>query len=373
MKKKIWIGIGVATLIILMVGVSVYRTAFAKPLAVEVMEVKQEKISSSLMVPGTLELQVEQLVFPSPELGQVEEILVEVGQQVKKGDVLVRFDDSQLSFEIEQNKISIETGYLRINQLQKQKEHLDSRKKELSEQVGKKEAEKQLAPEYDQIEMEIKLANLELKQTLLQKEALEEREKDFELTSLVEGIVLAVNEKTTELVTEVQEPLVQVGSLHSMIATGFLSEYDVLKVSKGQKVIVKSDVLPNEEWQGEVIDVASVPQSTGLGNPLENQAVQFPIIVQIDGGIELKPGFQLIMEIETEEKEGLVISSEAIIYENDKAFVYLVNDGIAHKQEVEIGITSGERMEIVEGLSDEDMIVLNPSDKVSDGMEVAVE
>ncbi|MDF1510222.1 efflux RND transporter periplasmic adaptor subunit [Robertmurraya sp. DFI.2.37] len=373
MKKKIWIGIGVATLIILMVGVSVYRTAFAKPLAVEVMEVKREKISSSLMVPGTLELQEEQSIFPSPELGKVEEILVEVGQKVKKGDVLVRFDNTQLSLEIEQNKISVESGYLRINQLQKQKEHLDSRKKELTEQIGKKEAEQQLAPEYDQIETEKRLANLDLKQTLLQKEALEERIKDFELSSLVDGIVLTVNENMTELVTEVQEPLVQVGSLQNMIATGSLSEYDVLKVRTGQKVIVKSDVLPNEEWQGEIIDVANVPQSTGLGNPLENQAVQFPIIVQINGGIELKPGFQLIMEIETEEKEGLVISSEAIIYEDDKTFVYLVNDGIAHKQEIEIGITSGERMEVVEGLKAEDMIVLNPSDKVSDGMEVTVE
>ncbi|MGG0718415.1 efflux RND transporter periplasmic adaptor subunit [Robertmurraya massiliosenegalensis] len=373
MKKKLWIGVGVATLIIIMVGVSAYRTAFAKPLAVEVMEVKQEKISSTLMVPGTLELQEEQSVFSSPELGKVEEILVEVGQQVKKGDVLVRFDDSQLNLEIEQNKISVESGYLRINQLQKQKEHLDSRKKDLSDQIGKKEAEKQLASEYDQIEMEIRLANLDLKQTLLQKDALEERVKDFELTSLVEGTVLTVNENATELVTEVQEPLVQVGSLHSMIATGSLSEYDVLKVRSGQKVILKSDVLPNEEWEGEIVNVASVPQNTGLANPMENQAVQFPIIVQINDGIDLKPGFQLIMEIETEEKEGFVISSEAIIYEDDKTFVYLVNDGIAHKQEIEIGITSGERMEVVEGLKAEDTIVLNPSDKVSDGMEVTVQ
>lgn len=372
MNKKVWIGIGVATLILLMVGVSVYRTVFAKPPSVHTVEIKEEEISSILMIPGTLELQDEQSVYLSPEKGELKEILVEEGQQVKTGDVLARFDSKELSYEIEQNKLSVESGYLRIQQLDKQRDHLDTKKKDLTKQIGKKEAEKQLAAEYDQIEMEKKLANLDLKQTLLQKDALEQRSKELEVTSLVDGTILAVNEQATPSATDVQEPILVVGSLNKKIATGLLSEYDALKVKNGQKVMLYSDALPGEEWKGEITKVGLIPQSSGLATPLEAQAVQYPITVQIEKDhLNLKPGFQLIMEIETEKVKGLVIPVEAIQYEQEKSFVFIVEKGIAKKQEIELGISSGDKAEVVNGLTSGDRIISNPSDKVTDGMEVS--
>lgn len=367
MKKKIWIGVGVAAIILIMIGVSVYRTAFAKPQAVKVIEAQQDEISSLLMIPGTLELEHEQTIFTSPENGEVEEILVEEGQEVKKGDVLVKFNNPQLMLEVEQNKLAVESGYLRINQLDKQKKALDDRKKELVKQIGKKEADKQLSSEYDQHEMEKKLANIELKQTLLQKDALEKRVKELEITSLIDGTVFTA-EAPSQSPTELQ---VKLGSLSNMLATGLLSEYDVLKVEIGQRVILQSDALPDEKWEGEIVKVATVPESNSLASPIENQAVQYPITVSINSkNMKLKPGFQLIMEIETEKKKGLVIPVDAVSYEQEQSYVYVVDNGVARKREVTIGISSGDKIEIIKGLKEGDKVIKNPSSKITDGMEV---
>ncbi|MDQ0157322.1 efflux RND transporter periplasmic adaptor subunit [Robertmurraya andreesenii] len=373
MKKKIWIGIGVTALLLTMIGISVYRTAFSKPPTVKIIEAKLEEVSSLLMTPGTLELADEQSVFASPEIGEVEEILVEKGQQVKKGDILVKFKNPQLMLELEQNKLSIESGNLRINQLDKQKKALDDRKKELVKQIGKKEADKQMASEFEQLDMEKKLANIELKQTLLQKDALEKRVKELEVVSLIDGMVLSVHEPT-QAPTDTAQPIVIVGSLKSLIATGLLSEYDVLNVKEGQRVILQSDALPDEKWEGEIIEVGTIPASSALSNTLENQAVQYPISVQLQStNIPLKPGFQLIMEIETEKKKGIAVPIDAITYEQEKSYVFVVQDGVAHKQEVTIGISSGEKIEIVKGLKAGDKLIKNPSGKITDGMEVSTQ
>jgi len=374
MKKKVWIGIGITTLIVVMVGVSVFRTVFAETPSVLVTEAKKEEISSFLMIPGSLELQNTQEVYESPEFGEIDEILVEEGQKVKKGEVIAKLKNQQLELEVEQNEISIESGYLRINQVLKQIDHLDERKKDLRKQIGKKEADKQLEPEYDQLEAEKRMANLELRQTLLQKDLLEERVKDLEITSLLDGTVISVNETPPNPAqAATPEPRILIGTLNKTVASGQLSQYDALKVKEGQKVILESDAVPDEQWQGEVSKVGTLPIEHGVGMQGDSQAVQYPIIISLTSDkMDLKPGFQLVMEIETERKETLVIPAEAVKYEGDKTFVYIVEDNIARQSEIKIGITSGESLEILDGAKEGDQIIVNPSEHIADGTEVTI-
>ena len=105
----------------------------------------------------------------SPEKGELKELLVEEGQEIKSGTVVATLQNPQLELEVEQNKLAIESANLKINQLDKQLKLLKEKEKTLTDQIGKEEAKKQLDPEYEQLEMEKKLANLELKQTTLTK------------------------------------------------------------------------------------------------------------------------------------------------------------------------------------------------------------
>jgi HlyD family secretion protein len=374
MKKKVWIAIGVSILIIGMVGISVYRQAFAKGPDVETAEVKTEELSSTLMIPGTLNLESKQEVYYSPEKGEVKEILVSVGQQVKQGDVLAKLENQQLELEVEQNKLAIESSYLKINGLKKQKEKLNEQKKELSKEIGEKEAEKQLSSEFDQVELEQKTADLDLRQTLLQKELLAKQAAELEIKSTIDGVVLSVEQPTSLSAAEaanVHGPMILVGNMGGMVATGALSEYDTLKVSIGQKVKLTSDAVPDQQWEGEIIQIGTLPKENNVSATGESQAVQYPVKVKVTSSeMNLKPGFQLIMEIETDKKQGLTIPVDALMGEGDESFVYQLEGKKAKRTEVKVGITSGEKVEIVKGLKSGNEVILSPSEGITDGMEV---
>ena len=183
MRKKVWIAIVVIFLILLTIGVSVYRQVFAKDPMVQTETVKVEDISSMLLIPGQLQLQDEQKVYITADQGELEEVLVQEGQPIKKGDVLVRIENDQLRLEVEQNKLATESGYLKVNQIKKQEKQLDNKKKDLRKSLSEKEVSEQLAAEYDQLELDKKMADLDLRQTLLQKETLEKRLQELEITS----------------------------------------------------------------------------------------------------------------------------------------------------------------------------------------------
>jgi HlyD family secretion protein len=373
MKKKIIIATGVFALITIMVGVSIYRQAFAKGPEIDLVKPKMEEISDTIMVPGTLELTEEQVVYlPSPDV-EIDKVVVKEGQKVEKGQMLLTLKNPQLNSEMEQIKLSIESGYLKINQIEKQIEQLENKEKELQKQVGKEEAHKQVEGEYDQLEVEKRMANLELKQQLLQKDSLEEQIKELEIKSNIKGTVLDVNDQWDSSGIR-EQAVVHVGELEGMAALGLLSEFDALKVKPGQRVTLSSDAVPRRKWSGKVLDVGLVPQVETSGiQTTTSQVVQYPVTVEINSKeMNLKPGFQLIMNIETDKKQSLVLPADSIIQKGEAHYVYTVKENVAQLTEVEVGIGSNNLIEVTDGITQRDQVIANPPNILKDGSEVTV-
>lgn len=102
--KKAWIFIGVALLIGAMIGATIWKGASAtSEVIVEITQLESEDLSSTVFIPGTLALKNDQHVYPSPEKGELNEILVEVGDKVEVGTVLFSYTNEQLEMELEQN------------------------------------------------------------------------------------------------------------------------------------------------------------------------------------------------------------------------------------------------------------------------------
>ncbi len=372
--KKGWIIAGAIGLAAIVISVSIYMQVSADGPNVETAQVKQEEIASKIMIPGTVEMTNSQTVYP-PAQSELKELRVAEGQAVKTGDVLAVYENEQLQLQREQIKLTKESDQLRINQLKRQEDQLKKKEADLAKAVGKTEAAKELEPEYDQVRTEQKIANLELRQVQLEEETLNKQINDLQIKSSIDGVILTVNEKETPSAElGAAEPLLQIGDLNKLQATGTLSEYDMLKVKAEQTVTLRSDAIPDQEWQGKVVKIASVPKESGAMAQSGVQAVQYPIIIEITSEVgALKPGFQLVMDVETEKKESLVIPAEALKNEGDQSFVYTVENNIAKKQEVKMGISTNGKVEIVSGLKKNDKVILNPSDQVKDGTEVTVE
>ncbi|PRP56313.1 efflux RND transporter periplasmic adaptor subunit [Bacillus halotolerans] len=375
--KKVWIGIGIAALVTLFIGINIYRSAAptsgSAGQKVETGSLEEKKISSTVMVPGTLKFSNEQYVFYEADKGTLNDIKVKEGDKVKKGTPLVTYTNEQLSLEKEQNQLTAESNRLQIDQIQEKLQALDSKEKELTKQLGKKEAEKQVDSERTELEMQEKTAQIELKQTELQRQSLANQVSDLQVKSEIEGTVISVNQEAASKKSDIQEPVIHIGNPKDLVVSGKLSEYDTLKVKKGQKVTLTSDVIQDKTWKGTVSAVGLVPdqQDNAAAAAGTDQAVQYPLQVKIKGDLpEGKPGFKFIMNIETDKRKTNTLPSKAVKKEDDQYYVYTVKDGKAKRVNVKIGEVTDDVTEIKEGISKDDQVILNPADDLADGTEV---
>lgn len=375
--KKVWIGIGIAALVALFIGINIYRSAAptsgSAGQKVETGSLEEKKISSTVMVPGTLKFSNEQYVFYEADKGTLNDIKVKEGDKVKKGTPLVTYTNEQLSLEKEQNQLTSESNRLQIDQIQEKLQALDSKEKELTKQLGKKEAEKQVDSERTELEMQEKTTQIELKQTELQRQSLANQVSDLQVKSEIEGTVISVNQEAASKKSDIQEPVIHIGNPKDLVVSGKLSEYDTLKVKKGQKVTLTSDVIQDKTWKGTVSAVGLVPdqQDNAAAAAGTDQAVQYPLQVKIKGDLpEGKPGFKFIMNIETDKRKTNTLPSKAVKKEDDQYYVYTVKDGKAKRVDVKIGEVTDEVTEIKEGISKDDQVILNPADDLADGTEV---
>ncbi|MCY9376250.1 efflux RND transporter periplasmic adaptor subunit [Bacillus spizizenii] len=374
--KKVWIGIGIAVLVALFIGINIYRSAAptsgSAGQKIQTGGLEEKEISSTVMVPGTLKFSNEQYVFYEADKGTLEDIKVKEGDKVKKGTPLITYTNEQLSLEKEQNQLTAESNQLQIDQIQEKVKALDSKEKELKKQVGQKEAEKQIESERTELQMQEKTAEIELKQTELQRQSLANRVSDLQVKSEIEGTVISVNQEAASKKSDIQEPVIHIGNPKDLVVSGKLSEYDTLKVKKGQKVTLTSDVIQDKTWKGTVSAVGLVPdQQESTAAQGTDQAVQYPLQVKIKGNLpEGKPGFKFIMNIETDKRKANTLPSKAVKKEDDQYYVYTVKDGKAKRVDVKIGEVTDDLTEIKEGISQDDQVILNPSDQVTDGTEV---
>ncbi|MFC0270762.1 efflux RND transporter periplasmic adaptor subunit [Metabacillus herbersteinensis] len=373
MKKKIWISITVVSILTIFIGANVFKAMSKEELTVKTVSIEEREITGNVMVPGTLELANQEFVYHEPEKGTIAELLVEKGDSIKEGTPLIRYENEQMVLEKEQNALSIESSYLRINQVKNQLADMEDKEDDLEEQVGKKEAAKTIDAERDQLKVEQKMADIELRQLLLQKETIEKQLANLEVKSETAGTVLAVNEEAATNINQAGSPLLHIGNVDQLLVEAVISEYDSLKVKEAQTVVLRSDVVPDKEWKGKITMVGLLPQQDQAAMGVEDTAIEYPIEVAIDGkGIEAKPGFKLIMEIERDKRTVPTIPVGAVKQDGEEYFVFTVEDGKASRKVVKVGVTSDELMEVNEGLKKEDTVITNPTNDLQDGTEVTV-
>ncbi|SFF84464.1 HlyD family secretion protein [Planifilum fulgidum] len=362
--RKIWIGSGLVLLIAAMLTVYVIRNTQAQA-EVKTVKAAREEIREEIVTSGVLEAGRQQEVYLDPERGELAEIPVKPGKKVKKGTVLVRYRNDLLDSEKQQAEMQIEAARVKRSGLLRQLEEAKKAGQSVPGVPGGG------AVSEEQIRQEIRLAELEMKQAQKQLETLRKRLDRLTVRSNLSGTVVQVNPNGGRGASA--EPLVIVADLEDLKVRADVSELDVMKVKKGQSVIIRSDALPDEEWKGEVIRVGELPRSDekmaaapggGSGQ------VVYPVEVRLKTPIPLKLGSNLIVEIAAEKRKALTLPQEAVREEQGKSFVFAVEKGKAVRREVKVGISSGDRLEILSGVKPGETVVLDPPEDLRSGTEV---
>lgn len=364
MKKK-WIIIIVTTLIVLLIGINVWKSMATSTVKVETATLKTETMKETVMTPGTLKLENEQYVYVQQEKGEVAEIFVKEGEKVNKGDKLLRYENEQLDLEKKQNDLQIRSTYLQLENIKKQHNEIDKA-------LEKDKENDMLKQEHDDIKLQQQMTSIEIEQANLQKQSITSALEDLIVTSDTAGTVLAVDESMSVASQIGEQPIIHIGSLNEFIVEGTISEYDALHISVDQEVLLTSDAAPDEKWKGKVNFIGDLPVDNNLGIETNDTSVLYPIRISIEDEIKLKPGFKMLIEIVTKEAKVNTLPINAVQQEDDVNYVYIVEKGKAKRVEVKLGSVDSEKMEIVDGLDKKDKVILNPTDEIKNGTEVTV-
>lgn len=376
MKKGIIIT-AVAVVIVAVIGINVYRaqSVSGKAVNVHVANIKEKKLRNTVMVPGTLKLANEQYVYFDAEKGEVQRFHVTEGSRVQQGTSLVTYESDTLDLEQEQNKLEKKSSQLQIDSVSKQLSNLNKKQKELEKEMSKQEARDQIDTERTQLNLDLETAKIDLERNKLEAKSIAKKERNLDVASDINGTVLEVDKEAVNNTSDVQKSLIHIGNTDEYLATGVLSEYDALKIKTGQAVKITSDVLPDKEWAGSVKQIDYLPQQQASAEAGNDGANQYPVEVKVDDQdiTMIKPGFKLLLEIETSSKKASSLPIKAVVNEDGEKYVYVVKDKKAVRKEVKIGETTNKFIEIKSGVSSKDKVITNPTKNLTDGAEVTVQ
>jgi HlyD family secretion protein/macrolide-specific efflux system membrane fusion protein len=301
----------------------------------------------------------ERVEVKSKVAGQVEKVFVDEGLRVKKGQKLLRLDDTDYRREVERCEADVQAAKLAVEYaelfLERRKKGLESRGVAqadvdfaVNDLAGKKVA-------VDRAKVALVAARDKLRYT--------------EIDSPLDGTVIERGIRPGEVVTPgVQatfegKALLTIADLSVLIVKADLNQIDVAKVKIGQKVTLTLDALPGKTYEAQVTKIA--PAST---LPKGKDVEVFPIEATLsaaDGSI--KPGMTADVRVHIETKPNvLMVPIEAVVKESGKSYITRVTDGPdgkpkTDKVEVKVGARNDRDVEIADGIKDGERLMIKPA------------
>ncbi len=292
--------------------------------------------------------------------GIVVERYVEVGDKVKKGELMVKISPDPTPRELTEARRNLE---MKEVALKNAKIQYDRNFELLNKNLVSEEVFENIKLKYDQTKLEHDLAEDRL--SLIEKGHAGKIESVVK--SPITGTVLEkfVNEGDPVVpLTSYQQgtPLFTLADMKKLIFRGTIDEIDVGKVDVGVTAELDIGALPGKTIQGEVIRISPKAKK-------ENNATVFDIEIKIvdNRGVNLRAGYSANAKIILNKAEDVLTVPERLLtFENDSVFVEIEDtlSGTVNRKPVELGLSDGINAEVKSGIEKEDLIVERPPKEI---------
>jgi len=312
----------------------------------------------TLSLPGTLQGYV-QAPIAARQSGYLRRWYKDIGSNVKKGELLAEIEAPELDQQLSQ---AVAARAQTASSLELARSTV-----ERWEALRKKDAVSQQELE------EKRSADAQARANLAAADANVERLRQLEgfkrVTAPFAGVITRRNVDVGDLI--------DAGGGSGARALFVLSQTDPLRVyinvpqaysqmvKTGQKVVVTQAELPGQRFDGEIV-------RTGASIDTTTRTMQVEINLPNKSGV-LLPGAFVQVALPLPASASLVIPANALIFRSDGLRVAVVDAaGKVQMRTVQVGRNFGPTVEILQGVSTSDKLVLNPPDSLNDGDQVTV-
>jgi len=200
---------------------------------------------------------------------------------------------------------------------------------------------------------DIEAAQLQVDQAQASLEQVQLQLAEATLTAPVAGTVTALDIQPGEMASAGQAAVVVISDLSVLEVEINLDETDVAQVSAGQEALVSVDAFPEAELSGEVTYIAPVAET-------QSGVVLYAVTVRLAAtDVPVRAGMTADVEIVSASQEGaLIVPLRAVSSEGEQSYVTRLAGGRPERVEVKLGLTTEIEIEITQGLSEGDVVVV---------------
>ncbi|KAA3613307.1 MAG: efflux RND transporter periplasmic adaptor subunit [Calditrichaeota bacterium] len=309
--------------------------------AIPVQTAVVEKGDISTFLLHTTTIEAEKMVDVVAKVaGHVVKLYVEEGTRVKSGQMLAQLNEAELKIELIQAKVRMDTDA----------KAFERSKNMLEKNLIAKENHDTVEMQYESSKATWEAAKLKIEYT--------------EVRAPISGIITSRNIELGQRVNS-NETLFAIADFEPLRARIYVPEKDIIRVFEGQGARIQADALSDKEFSGKVTMISPVVDPA-------NGTVK--VTIDIDGAQKwLKPGMFASIYITTEKHENtLLIPKKAILLESETEQVYLMQEGRAHKVALKVGFSSGDVIEVLQGLEEGQHVVTIGQDGLREGLPIKI-
>ena len=311
----------------------------AEAVPVEVAKAGRRAIAASYGGTAALEARADSQVVAKTS-GVALQVLVEEGQRVRAGQVLVRLDSARAQLQAAQSGAQV-------------------RKLQANYERSLKLAEQKLisANDIDQIKYDLenaraanRLSNLEVSYA--------------NVKAPIDGVIASRSIKPGNFV-QINTPIFRIVDIDQLEATLNVPERELATLKAGLPVELQVDALAGKTFTG-IVDRVSPVVDAGSGT--------FRVIAAFNNASgQLQPGMFGRLRIDYDRRaNALAIPRAALIEDDTKPSVFVVRDGKAQRVALTVGHVEGGWVEVREGLKEGEQVVVAGKTALRDGTKVQV-
>ncbi|MDY0104214.1 MAG: biotin/lipoyl-binding protein [Lentimicrobium sp.] len=428
-KKKNLIRVGIALVVILIVVLAVARKkgliGEEDAIKVTTEKVALRSIIETVSANGKIQPEVEVKISPDVS-GEVVELYVKEGDQIKAGDLLAKIDPKiyasnydRMLAGVNSQKANLANAKARVAQVQAQ--FINAKASfERNDMLFKEKAIS--AAEFDAARSSYEVAKAEVTAAEQNVKAAEYAVKSAEAsvkeasdnlykTSIyapVSGTVSKLNVEKGERVAGASQfssgtEILRIANLEVMEVMVSVNENDIVRIAMNDTALVEVDSYLNRKFKGIITQIATSANVTGISaDQVTNFEVKIRMLPESYADLNVKgqltaspfrPGMSATVDIQTETALNvLTVPIQSVttrqdstakpvdagtddkpvakVEQDNKEYVFVLKDGMAKLQEVKTGIQDNTSIQILEGLKEGDEVISGPYRAVSKTLKV---
>jgi HlyD family secretion protein len=369
---------------------------FGKAVTVKVAVENAEKreITETITANGKIQPETEVKITPDVS-GEIVELTVKEGDQVQKGQLLLRIKPDVYISQKDRSLAAISSARARLSQAEAQYIQAElsfKRSKQLFEEqtISKSEFE-QAEATYSVAKAEVEAARFSV---VSAEASLKEANENLVKTSIYSPMTGTVSMLLVELGERVAgtglmagTEMLRVADLSRMEAQVEVNENDIPSVKLYDTATIEVDAYPDYKFRGVVTEIASSAKTTGVS---ADQVTNFDVKILVlpesykdlpgnKSDSPLRPGMSSTVEIQTETRSGIIAvpiqsvttrtdTTKVVSVKSDddtRTIVFVVDGERVRARDVKTGIQDNKYIEITTGVSEGDKVISAPFSAIS--------